>query len=281
MNVSKQHSSKPAQKQDMSAVLIGAMALVVLVIVGLFIYSMILPTPHTRTFANLSGDVHLRATNITVDPFVKPDVWAFRDAYIAMRHLDKKYETAGADFHNENLRHGPMIHPNAVDDYLHDLDLLEAWIGNNTFKNQSKAIEHLLLGRRKMLLSERSFQQALSYGKHGTFNRDVNCEDRDIIKVATKLYNESQIQGWRAMAELDKALSSYPTSRDFIGVNTGFQEMRPKFYDNIFLDISYVAQNNLVAIEKYCEGTVADKEMPQIAEGNLSRSINAVRGMAS
>ncbi|MBI4448729.1 hypothetical protein HY641_01735 [Candidatus Woesearchaeota archaeon] len=264
----------PRNSVDVGTMLLGAMVVVALVIGVIFMYGFEQPTPKTRTFSNLSGEVSLRISNITVEPFTPPEVWSFKDVYVAVRHLDKKYETSGADFHNENLRSGPMVHPNAADDYLRDVDKLEAWIGNNTFKNQSNAIGHFLEARRKMLISEKSFQQALSYGMHGVFNKELNCEDREIIKQATKLYNTSQINGWRAMAQLDKAMAADPIARDLIGVNTPTEERRPKFYDNIFVDIAYLANNNLVGLEEYCEGTKPEKSIDPIVAGNF-------RGMAS
>ncbi|MEK6874188.1 MAG: hypothetical protein AABX52_00375 [Nanoarchaeota archaeon] len=260
---------------DVGVYLVYAMILVGMLILGLVMYELSLhkETPKTKVFSNLTPHIELPSkTKIGVEPFVEPIVWSFEDTYKAVRHLDKKYETAGANFHTESIRKGIWVRANSVDDYIRDILILTARISNNTISNQTKSIGYFLLARKQMLLSEKYFQQGLSYGMHGVFNKDYNCEDREIIKQANMVYNLSNINGWRAMANLDRALASYDNAREYIGVNTPDKEHRPAFYDNIFVDIGYFVNTNTQALHDYCDGTRLKKDVStnSIAKGNLS-----------
>ncbi len=244
------------KKNGSNSYLIAAVAVIAILIIGTVYYYSDYGPKKSKDYSKLKGNVSLAKSNITVEPFVEPAVWAFKDVYNAVRHLDKKYESVGADLHSESLRKGVWVNTNAADDYLADLEFLSRRIGNNTVASQSKSIANLLEGRQKMIISEKYFQQALSYGMHGVFTNNYNCEDREIILTASKLYNQSQMYGWRAMAALDRSLSYYEGAREYIGINTPTQKNRPAFYDNVFLDIANLVTTNYAALNDYCDGTV-------------------------
>lgn len=266
--------ARPAKAKGQNSYIIASVVVIALVFFGaLAYYANQKPQGPSPEFTQKTGTVELPPkAEIKLEPWTEPQTWAFKDAYLAVRYLDLKYETAGADFHKENLRHGFYVRANAADDYMSDLDALTKKIGSNTVPEQNKSIQYFLSARKKMIASEKAFQQAMSYGLHGVFTKEMNCEDRDIIVTASKLYNTSNVNGWRAMADLDRALASYDNAREYIGVNTPTQKNRPAFYDNIFVDLGYLVNSNYERLNDYCDGyKVKDPNIRgRIAEGNLS-----------
>lgn len=201
--------------------------------------------------------------------FKQPRVWDFKNVFLALRAIDKKYAKYDADFHKESLRDKILVPPSVADKMINEINGLEASIGDNIVEdqNENKSIRFVLSARRDMLKSEKHFQEALQFGKSGVFTNQLNCEDRESIEAATKHYNLSNQYGWSAMRDLDRTMATLETAKELIGVN----ERRPLFYNNIFVDLGYLVNVNTEALEMYCDGTDIRANVTQLLKARAEK----------
>ena len=159
--------------------------------------------------------------------------------------LDAQYST---DWHEERLGKD-MINPQFIDAYLEQLDLLEQAV-NASEGNETDINLAFLDVRKRMLLSQKAFQEALRYGTEGVVTETFSCDQSRVDKVlaASNLYNESFHIGQKAFPRLDEVLRKSTESRDLVGVNLA----KPRWYVTEFGNIKYLAETNIELVNTLC-----------------------------
>lgn len=171
------------------------------------------------------------------------DFQTWMDLYHKMEELDKEYVTS---LHDERLGKD-MINPIFVKPYVNKVD--EMWAAvNESGSNETKIMNDFLEARRRMLISQLYFQQALKYGQRGVVTETFNCKYKGDLEAATLLYNQSYEIGRIAIPRLDHVLTESEEARMNLGLNT--EKMR--WYVTTFGDIKRVVETNLWAINTFC-----------------------------
>lgn len=184
---------------------------------------------------------------VTVQPkvegFTAEDVPDFPALFEIIKDLDKEYVT---DHHEERLGKD-MINPIFVKPYVRKVD--ELWRAVNESDSKEKEImSQFLEARRRMLISQGFFQQALKYGERGVMTDSFDCRMKDDLLEATLLYNQSFEIGRHAIPRLDYVLRKSKYAVEVLGTNT--EKMR--FFVTTFGDIKRLVDTNLWAIDEFC-----------------------------
>ncbi len=112
----------------------------------------------------------------------------------------------------------------------------------------NKAILLFIKARIEMLESERTYLTGLSIGAKGDTYYGFKCSEKPYILEASHYFNESVRIGQEATDMLDKILTRFPQTRDFLS-----EDNRPKFYDSPFWPIREYSRSNRMAVEKVCK----------------------------
>ena len=167
----------------------------------------------------------------------------FGGLYAEMKILDEKYQT---DLHKERLGKD-MIQPRFINGYVDHVDALSAAV-NASGSNETEVMDKFIEARRRMLVSQDYFHQALRFGTKGVVTTTFNCADVPTVLKATERYNQSFEIGRFAIPRLDLVLRKSNEARTLLGVNT--QKMR--WYVTTFGDIKHLVDTNLWLVDTLC-----------------------------
>ncbi len=167
-----------------------------------------------------------------------------KETIAAIERLDERH---GGSWHEEKLA-GNMTAMKAIPTYLEDLNALFLAVEAQNSSEANVSLD-FLDARRRMLVSEELFQQALKGGTRGRYDEQFTCRDRQALEYYTSLYNESAEVGKLFFPVMDRVLRSHPDAPELIGLN----DEKPKFYYTHFGDILRLVEVNLFGIRQRCD----------------------------
>ena len=184
--------------------------------------------------------------------------YTFESAFAEMSLIDKKYNTS---FYTEALDVENVFSDNLIYDYdwertILDENLIESYLQDmaqlrdSVQRRNSEDMNAILMfidARRNMLESERLYLKGLAVGDKGNSKKGLACKNKEYVFLLSDYYNQSNIIGQNATAIMDKLLTHYTVTKEFLSGDN-----RPKFYDSPFWPIRKFSIYNKDTVEQLC-----------------------------